>query len=200
MSVAFQKWPKISRWNSPVVITEKIDGSNAAVVIENLHDHGTSPHGSLVTVMYDSEWWAVYAQSRNRYLQVHDDNFGFAEWVDFNAAELVEILGSGRHYGEWWGSGIQRAYGLKNGERNFSLFDSVRWRDDLRPDSDLTEVVGLRRTPIILETKDFDPGHVNWAVDVLHEFGSLACNGFRRPEGVVVHFEHNQASFKAFCE
>jgi hypothetical protein len=34
-------------------------------------------------------------------------------------------LGPGRHFGEWWGAGIQRRYGLT--EKRFSLFNVTRW-------------------------------------------------------------------------
>ena len=36
-------------------------------------------------------------------------------------------LGVGQHFGEWWGFGIQRGYGLH--ERRFSLFNTGRWSD-----------------------------------------------------------------------
>lgn len=200
MTVQFQKWPKISRWDSPVVITEKIDGSNAAVVIEALDEDQAFPADALAHVVHQWNRYAVYAQSRNRFLDLGSDNFGFAGWVDEWATDLVEILGPGRHYGEWWGSGIQRAYGLSKGERNFSLFDTGRWQDVLASHFDTSDVVGLRRTPIILCTDDFDPVQVTWALNTLNRAGSFAAHGFMKPEGIVIHFEHNKASFKAFCE
>lgn len=105
----FKAWPKIPRWeNSRWVVTEKIDGTNACVVIDALGN--------------------VSAQSRNRIITLQDDNFGFAEWVNTHKEELLS-LGEGHHYGEWWGLGIQRGYGQS--EKIFSLFDFWREGDSL---------------------------------------------------------------------
>lgn len=77
----FQEWPKIARLFRDVVVTEKIDGTNAAI-------------------HFDAEGnWA--AQSHNRLITVGDENFGFAKWVDSNAGPLFEALGEGLHFGEW---------------------------------------------------------------------------------------------------
>jgi hypothetical protein len=65
-------------------------------------------------------------RSRSRWITPDDDNFGFAAWVEANRDELL-TLGPGRHFGEWWGSGIQRGYGLPKGEKRFSLFNVSRW-------------------------------------------------------------------------
>lgn len=97
---------KIPRWNKPIIVTEKIDGSNGLVYID---EHGN-----------------VFAGSRNRWITPESDNFGFAKWVAENQDDL-RTLGPGRHYGEWWGSGIQRGYGRKNGQRHFSLFNVGRY-------------------------------------------------------------------------
>lgn len=92
----FEGFGKISRTNkaSACVITEKIDGSNAQIVIE------------------DNEIVAV--GSRKRWIQPgkESDNFGFASWVERNYDELLG-LGEGTHFGEWYGAGIQKnPYGL----------------------------------------------------------------------------------------
>jgi len=100
----FKEWPKIPRLNRTVVVTEKIDGTNACVVVA---EDGT-----------------VTAQSRSRIITPESDNFGFAAWVRDHAEELKQ-LGPGYHYGEWWGLGIQRGYGCKS--RFFSLFNVTRW-------------------------------------------------------------------------
>src|SRR5271157_773876 len=108
----FVAFSKIARLNREMVITEKIDGTNACVSIRE--DGG-----------------AILAGSRNRWLTwPTQDNFGFAKWVQDNREELLK-LGPGRHYGEWWGVGIQRGYGLS--ERRFSLFNP-KWNDNaIRP-------------------------------------------------------------------
>jgi len=54
----FQPWPKTPRLNRDCIVTEKIDGTNSAIVIDEVGD--------------------VYAQSRNRLITPGDDNYGFA--------------------------------------------------------------------------------------------------------------------------
>jgi len=110
----FHEWPKIGRLNRDVVITEKIDGTNAAIGIVVRDEIDAS--GSL---------YRVYAQSRSRVISVHDDNYGFAAWVERNKDQLILALGPGLHFGEWWGVGIARGYGMS--ERRFSLFNTAKW-------------------------------------------------------------------------
>ena len=108
-------------------ITEKIDGTNAAVVLVPYQqaDVDQLPF-SLATVPDPAHgmYLSVLAQSRSRYLTAEQDNFGFAAWVKAHAEELA-ALGPGVHFGEWWGKGIQRGYGLD--EKRFSLFNVSRW-------------------------------------------------------------------------
>lgn len=103
----FKAWPKIPRIeNKKEFYTEKIDGTNACIII--LED-GT-----------------FACQSRSRIITPDDDNFGFAKWAYENKDELMK-LGVGYHYGEWWGLGIQRGYDQT--EKKFSLFNTKRWGD-----------------------------------------------------------------------
>lgn len=102
--IEFVPFPKIARLFREVIVTEKIDGTNASV---HVAEDGT-----------------VRAASRTRWITPDDDNFGFARWVHEHADELRE-LGPGAHFGEWWGAGIQCGYGLK--EKRFSLFNTHRW-------------------------------------------------------------------------
>lgn len=105
--IEFRAWPKTPRLeNEQYYITEKLDGTNAAIVI--------------------SESGEIGAQSRNNLITPEQDNFGFAQWVYANKEELLN-LGVGHHFGEWWGQGIQRQYNLQ--EKRFSLFEY--WRKDL---------------------------------------------------------------------
>ena len=103
----FVPFPKIPRLFRPFVVTEKIDGTNASI-----------------HVLEDGQ---VLAASRTRWITPEADNFGFARWVHEHEEELRVGLGIGSHFGEWWGSGIQRGYGLK--EKRFSLFNTARWSD-----------------------------------------------------------------------
>lgn len=108
MTIEFKAWPKIPRLsNEKYFITEKIDGTNAAVII--------------------TETGEIGAQSRNKLITPEDDNYGFAKWVQSNKTELL-TMGPGHHYGEWWGLGIQRGYGQD--KKRFSLFNTARWNPD----------------------------------------------------------------------
>lgn len=108
MSLEFKPWPKIPRLsNEKYFITEKIDGTNAAIII--------------------TENGEIGAQSRNKLITPDDDNYGFAKWVQANKEELL-TMGPGHHYGEWWGLGIRRGYGQDR--KRFSLFNTARWNKD----------------------------------------------------------------------
>jgi hypothetical protein len=115
----FIGFPKMSRdIIGDVIITEKLDGTNACVIIEN---------GEIVGV-----------QSRKRMINVDDDNYGFASYISQNE-ELILKLGDGYHYGEWCGLGIQKnPHNLD--AKYFYLFDTRRWNTDNEPPE------GIRRT------------------------------------------------------
>lgn len=172
----FRAWPKTPRLNRDMVVTEKIDGTNAAVIVS---DDGSQ----------------VWAQSRKRLIEPGDDNYGFAAWVYGNAGALADILGPGHHYGEWWGSGIQRGYGLPKGEKRFSLFNTHRWK----PEDVDGQVDGLYVVPELLRWT-FDTNLVRGLVKSLSYSGSLAAPGFMRPEGVIVYHNAANACFKVLIE
>src|SRR5262245_19038779 len=109
-TLAFEAFQKIGRLKRGCVITEKVDGTNAQIAFS---DDGT-----------------MHVGSRNRWITPEDDNFGFARWCAEHAEELKQ-LGPGRHFGEWYGAGIQRRYGLI--EKRFALFNTERWRDGRAP-------------------------------------------------------------------
>ena len=106
MSVEFKEWPSIPRENPfKVTITEKIDGTNACIIIQD---------GAIAGV-----------QSRKRLITPEDDNYGFAAWVNDNSEDLLS-LGDGYHYGEWAGLGIQKnPHGLP--DKKLFLFNTFRW-------------------------------------------------------------------------
>ena len=141
--IEFKAWPKTPRLFRDVVITEKIDGTNAAIIIEE-SDPDVLQSNDCYTLQHGGVTYSIGAQSRRRLITPASDNFGFARWVYDNAGELVK-LGPGHHYGEWWGSGIQRAYGYKEGERFFSLFNTERWADN----ADFPDVEGLGLVPVL---------------------------------------------------
>lgn len=166
----FEEFRKIARLNRDVVITEKIDGTNAQVFIE---DDGVTMH----------------IGSRSRWITPDNDNHGFARWALANQDNLLK-LGPGRHYGEWWGQGIQRTYGLK--EKRFWLFNTSRWNAENLP-AGVGVVPELYRGP-------FDTHVVNNHVKLLWAMGSVAAPGFMKPEGVVVYHSHSNTLYKVTCE
>jgi hypothetical protein len=189
--VEFQPWPKTPRLFRDVVITEKIDGTNAAIVIEPLSEN---LENVICVVGYpDGEgelWVQIGAQSRKRLLKPGDDNFGFAGWVLDNAETLVADLGPGRHFGEWWGQGIQRGYGLN--ERRFSLFNTGKWageRESGFKTSQLTVV------PVLYEGV-FNEFAVPFALSRLTVEGSHAAPGFNQPEGICVFHTQSRRVYK----
>lgn len=167
----FEAWPKIARLNRECVITEKIDGTNGAIVV--------------------TEDLEVYAQSRNRLITPDSDNFGFARWVADNSRAIAASLGPGRHFGEWWGAGIGRRYGMT--EKRFSLFDTHAWEDEEM------FVPGLGCVPV-LWSGTFSTRAVEWACASLNRYGSVAAPGFSQPEGVVIYHTAARVSFKVTLE
>lgn len=168
--IQFVPFSKIPRLNRECVITEKIDGTNGVV---HVAEDGT-----------------VLAGSRNRWLTPENDNMGFASWVKLYEEELRIGLGAGTHYGEWWGKGIQRNYGLT--EKRFSLFNASRWTDEVRPKC-CNVVPELYRGP-------FTTDSVRYAIERLREHGSVAAPGFMNPEGVVVFHTASGHLFKMTLE
>lgn len=170
----FVPFQKIGRLSRDVVVTEKIDGTNGLIEI--------------------SEYGAVRVGSRSQWIKPKayggPDNFGFAEWVHDQWSE-IQKLGPGRHFGEWWGAGIQRGYGLT--EKRFSLFNVKRWGDDaVRPSC--CHVVPT------LWTGDFDTSQIAVVMSRLALGGSVAAPGFMKPEGVVIYHAQSNVAFKKTFE
>ena len=206
----YPAFPKIPRLNRDICITEKIDGTNGLVFIREYApgDDGVYHHSGETHVVGTDNRYYVRAGSRNRWLEptkLHD-NHGFAAWVAENAEILVRNLGIGHHYGEWWGQGIQRGYGLKT--KKFSLFNTARYaffEDDENPKAKILSEdavrAGLDIVPTLYRGSDLP---ISLAVD--HELnllalgGSVAAYDFDRPEGVVVFHEAARSYFKVLIE
>lgn len=161
----FREFKSIPRLFREVIVTEKIDGTNACV---HVADDGVT----------------VTAGSRSRWVTPEADNFGFAAWVKANELEL-RGLGPGYHYGEWWGRGIQRGYGL--GERRFSLFNVGRWGESRPACCHVVPV--LYRGPFVEAAIEF-------VTDRLQELGSVAAPGYMKPEGMVIYHAKANVLFK----
>lgn len=206
--IEFKPWPKISRLYRDVIISEKIDGTNAAVGIVPLESLKRTSDDTLDDIMESNpeilgmvwqagrvetwEGFAVYAQSRKLIITPDRDNAGFATWVRSKAFELVSALGPGLHYGEWWGSGIQRGYDLLKGDKRFSLFNVTRHRT-----TDFSEhgLDNVSTVPVMYEGP-FTTNAVDHQLAVLEYSGSVAAPGYMNPEGVVTFHTHANVAFK----
>jgi hypothetical protein len=193
----FQKWPSIPRLSKErMTITEKIDGTNSCIRIRS---EGSYEDISQSLGVLDGH--AVWAQSRSRFLKATkaEDNFGFAKWVDENAQELIDILGPGDHFGEWWGSGIQRGYGLEKGEKRFSLFNAPRWMETIKVQPGSTAVHALCTVPL-LYSGEFEGGVISRLKQTLRLKGSEAVEHAFSAEGMVVYLREVNASYKVLLE
>jgi hypothetical protein len=164
----FNGFRKIARFSRDCVVTEKIDGTNAQIYIGE-----------------DDEF---LTGSRKRWITPENDNYGFARWAQERKDELIAGLGPGRHFGEWWGCGIQRRYGLK--EKRFSLFDVERWGEE-RPEC-------CHCVPV-LWTGCFDSVPVDEIMSDLSNT-SMAAPGYDNPEGIVIYYKAGNVYFKKTFE
>lgn len=180
--IDFREFPKMARLSREVIITEKIDGTNASIFIQNeILEEGADP---LIVARRDG--YTMRVGSRTRWITPGDDNHGFANWAVKNSDELFK-LGEGHHFGEWWGSGIQSGYGLTKGEKRFSLFNVERWSEQ-RPSC--THVVPVLWRGI------FDTKEIERVINELSINGSSAAPGFMKPEGIVVFHIAGNVGFK----
>ena len=174
----------MARLSREVLITEKIDGTNAQICI--------------------TEDGGFFTGSRNRWITPDNDNFGFSAWAHDNKDELLN-LGVGRHFGEWWGQGIQRRYGLT--EKRFSLFNVARWHlngqdPEIIPCADPRIVKLTDELPSccylvpLLYRGEFSTDIIDHCVDSLEDNGSKAASGFMNPEGIILFHIAGNVGFK----
>lgn len=180
----FESFRKIPRLSREIVITEKIDGSNAQVFI--------------------GESGEFLIGSRNRWITPDADNFGFARWAMEHKEELLK-LGPGRHFGEWFGAGIQRGYGLK--EKRFALFNVVRWVENrgrvvttMEKPGVIEQCPGCCTVVPVLYRGPFETDRVEKTLSLLQTTGSLAVPGFSKPEGIVIYHKASGCLFKKTIE
>ena len=184
MDTQFVGFPKIPRLSRDIVITEKLDGTSGCIYIGD-----------------DGEF---LIGSRTRWITPENDNHGFAKWAMENRDELMK-LGSGHHYGEFWGQGIQRNYGLK--EKRFSLFNVTRWAPfGTDPKLISVDYRGVEKwqdiapacchvVPILF-TGPFDTALIELTLAELIVHGSHAVCGFPNPEGIVIWHSAGNLLFK----
>lgn len=182
----FRPWPKMARLSREIIVSEKIDGTNGQIYITDL--------GKMLV------------GSRTRWITSENDNYGFARWCEDHKEELMK-LGPGRHFGEYWGNGIQRRYNLT--QKRFSLFNAQRWQPAAAPelsvewrntlpgvvDTDGNKCACVSVVPVLYRG-EFTTGHVDTALALLKIQGSQAAPGFMQPEGVIVYHVAAGIGFK----
>ncbi len=200
MAVKFQEWPKIPRYRRECAVTEKLDGTSSCIVwapANTEHDEDQNiiatrdlidQHGSLVGPHH------LLTQSRQRFIvpgriRAKSDNYSFAQWCDDRTDDLMR-LGPGYHYGEFWGFGIQRGYGMA--EKHFSLFNVSRWGEGKQERPACCDVVPLLGYVL--------PSQIEEQLERLRVGGSLAAPGYQRPEGIVVWHSQSKSYFKILIE
>lgn len=158
----FEAFPKIKRGFdfSQMIITEKIDGTNGQVLIEE---------GKITLI-----------GSRKRIITPEDDNYGFAAFIEENRKEIEATLPDGRYFGEWWGEGIQKNPYRVSGKR-FSLFYPHYWPAE-RPRPSCFDVV-----PILYAGQGEFNKYEEILSELYHK-GSVAAPGSQYTEGVVIYF------------
>ena len=161
----FVPFNKIVRLSREMIVTEKIDGTNSSVFI--------GEDGEFLTA------------SRKRWITPEDDNYGFSKWAHEHKDELM-LLGSGYHFGEWWGCGIRRSYGID--EKRWSLFNVGVWNADNIPSC-------CHIVPVLYNGL-FDTNKIQEILNDLAINGSVAAPGFMRPEGVVIFHVAARMLFK----
>lgn len=203
----FTPYGKTPRLNRDIIITEKIDGTNAGIRIEQVEE----PFSQNETSLGASFWpgtgegpthYAVTAQSRNRIITPnHDgqstDNAGFAAWVYEHAGVLIPALGVGMHFGEWFGKGVNgHGYGQ---DKMFALFNPDRYDQEAlgqaRQDGvNIDTVPVLYRGPFLQDA-------IEDAVAYLRREGSqvFGAEGMEA-EGVIVFHSASRQVYKVLCK
>jgi len=214
--IDFVGFPKIPRYSRDCIITEKIDGTNVQILVDEVippietHPDDRVEVGWLYVDMMDKQY-RMRCGSRNRWITPDNDHYGFARWAYKNAMDLIGI-GPGRHFGEWWGRGIQRGYGLS--EKRFSLFNVIRWdpamfhlfkwmswseRDGQKDRGEEPIFKGppscCSVVPVIL-TGTFGIIDLDFIMQSLSNHGSHAAPGFMDPEGIVIYHTGGNVMFK----
>lgn len=200
----FVEFPKIARLNREMILTEKLDGTNAQINIQRvLSDEVSEAMDAAVISVLDEPaagtTLLMRAGSRSRWVTLKDDNYGFARWVHERADELFQ-LGEGAHFGEWWGQGIQRKYGLA--EKRFSLFNVGRWIDAHTPNARIWDTEKQTPAPTcchvvpVLYRGPFSVDECSLYLNWLEKYGSAAAPGFMRPEGIICYHTAARTLFK----
>jgi hypothetical protein len=181
LGIEFKAWPKTTRLCSKCVITEKLHGSNGAIIF------------------YVYESWdgqrtiALAAQTRNRLVNITNDQTGIAQWALTNYHTLVDDLvqleadgqpklGTFYHYGEMMHRG--------HSEPHFYLFNTRRWGAS----QFLTPT--LKTVPVLFEGEYYE-GVVEEMLEDLRTNGSRVHPGIPA-EGVVTFWSGDGTMKKSY--
>lgn len=167
----FKHWSKIPIVQNEIwTVTEKIDGTNGLIAIDENND--------------------IFVGSRTRWLtDVKNDNYGFLAWALENKEDLLK-LGPGYHYGEWYGKGIQRGYDLK--EKRFALFYLAK--DAVKPECcDIVPDIYCARPNDLADC-------IQLAMRNLNTIGSLLVPGYMLPEGIIIRSTLTGQRYKYILE
>ena len=195
-AIPFVEFPKIPRLKRNIVVTEKIDGTNAQVWIRPKWE-AEALAGYEFEPDYDTQCGdlIVRAGSRNRWLPrpgaPGEDNFGFSRWVHDFAVRLALFLGAGHHYCVRGGAGIQRRYDLDH--KRFSLFNAARWPELMAAPIQIHRPPGIDVVPLLYQGPMIDTQPL---LEQLRSTGSHAAPGFMRPEGIVIYHMASRSMFK----
>ena len=183
-----------------IVVTEKVDGTNSAVIIEEVDpelDYEYEGGFTLATVERGGKTYAVAAQSRNRLIfpSKATDNHGFAAFVQQNAEELFILLGPGRHFGEWWGKGINKRYAsAMEGIKGFALFNVAK-HADLHHWLRFGDQQVLVEPVHVLYEGPFSEQKIRDTLNELKKHGSW-MSPFDPAEGIVVFHTQSRQTYK----
>lgn len=174
----FEAYGKTPRLNRQIHISEKLDGTNVGIVIDELG--------------------GVWPQSRNRQIRPgkDTDHHGFARWVIDNADALRDALGPGRHFGEW--------VGPKIGPRNYGLTENHLYLFNPRH-AEAVEASGLDRLHIVPQLgiwDTFDSELIGSILNLLVQVGSqiAPARKFVRPEGIIIYHSASNQVFKVLAD
>lgn len=199
MAIEFQKYGKTPRLFRDITISEKIDGTNSAVIIEEVEEFDEPSDFRLACFEVDGRYYEVAAQSRNRLITPGKttDNHGFALFVQTNAEALFDALGPGRHYGEFWGKGIQGRYvNQMAGVKGFALFNTAKHKGLhlwLPAGDGATEV--LLETTHVLYEGPFSEQKIREVLTELKKTGSW-ISPMSPAEGIVVYHTQSGQVYK----
>ena len=180
----FVPFPKMARLSREIIVSEKIDGTNASICITAGEAQADDPMVIARLPQVSGPPLCMYAGSKSRWITPKEDNHGFAAWAVENAESLFE-LGEGHHFGEFWGRGIQRTYSQPI--KRFSLFNTTRWAID-RP--------ACCHVVPELYRGEFGQSSIMKALAELQKNGSQAAPGFMDAEGIVIYHVAGNVGFK----